>query len=221
MALFVNSAKSFTMVFTKSPKVPTCHITVHGSVLEQVNRFIYLGSLITSDGRAEHEIRRRISIAKATFTTMEKVLKSTQIELKIRIRVLKCYVWSTLLYCTETWTISSAMMKMLNAAEMWFFRRMLKIPWSDKVTNEEVLRRAHSEKALLNEIVRRQMKFFGHVIRKDEVENLVITGFIEGTRARGRQRETFLTYLNKMKETSPIELIRLARKRNEWRELTK
>ena len=96
--LHLNSAMSFSMVFSKSITTPTCHIDVHGNILEHVQSFIYLGSLFSSDARCEKEIRRRIGIAKSSFTSMNKVLTSRNIDMAVRIRVLKCYVWSTLLY---------------------------------------------------------------------------------------------------------------------------
>ena len=102
--LYLNSAKSFTMVFSKTSQIPTCNINVHGKILEQVHSFVYLGSQFTSDARCEKEIRRRIWIAKSAFT-------SRHIHMTVRIKVLRCYVWSTLLYGCETWTISVAMQK--------------------------------------------------------------------------------------------------------------
>ena len=99
--LHLNSAKSFSMMFSKLITTPTFHIDVHGNILEQVQSFIYLGSLIYSDARCEKEIRRQIGIAKSRFTSMNKVLTSRNIDMAVRIRVLKCYVWSTLLYSCE------------------------------------------------------------------------------------------------------------------------
>ena len=92
----------------------------------------------------------------------------------------------------------------LEATEMWFLRRMQRISYTEHVTNVEVLCRANTKRKLLCEMVNRQVKFFGHVMRKEEMENLVTTGYVEGKRARGRQRETYLTYLQKMKEKTPI-----------------
>ena len=151
--------------------------------------------MFTPDGRCVQAVRQRIGIAKSAFTSLDKVLKSRDIKLQLRIRVLKCYVWSTLLYGWETWTLTSDLMKQLEAAEIWFLRRMLRISYKDRVTNEEVLRRANVDRTLMKDIVNRQMKFFRYVIKKDELENVVVTGFIEGKRARGRQREPYLTYL--------------------------
>ena len=96
--LFLNSAKSFTMVFSKSEVGHTCKVTVYGNTLEQGDRFVFLGSLFTSDGRCEKDVRQRIAIAKSAFTSLEKVLKNRNINIQLRCRFLKCYVWSTLLY---------------------------------------------------------------------------------------------------------------------------
>ena len=218
--LFLNNAKSFTMVFSKSEVGHTCKITVHGNTIEQVNRFVYLGSLFTSDGRCEQDVQQRIAIAKSAFTSLEKVLKNRNINIQLRCRFLKCYVWSTLLYGSEAWTLSSKMLNKLEATEMWFLRRMQRISYTEHVTNVEVLHRANTKRKLLSEMVNRQVKFFGHVMRKEEMENLVTTGYVEGKRARGRQRETYLTYLQKMKEKTPIELIHLTRDRGVWSELS-
>ena len=97
---------------------------------------------------------------------------------------------------------------------------MQRISYTEHVTNVEVLRRANTKRKLLSEMVNRQVKFFGHVMRKEEMENLVNIGYVEGKRARGRQRETYLTYLQKMKEKMPIELIHLTRDRGVWSELS-
>ena len=86
-------------------------------ILEQVHSFVYLGSQFTSDARCEKEIRRRIGIAKSAFTSMNKVLTSRDIHMTVRIKVLRCYVWSTLLYGCETWTVSVAMQKKIDAFE--------------------------------------------------------------------------------------------------------
>ena len=98
---------------------------------------------------------------------------------------------------------------------------MLRISYKDRLTNEEVLRRANVDRTLIKDIVKRQIELFGHVIRKEELENLLVTGFIEGKRVRGRQRKTYLTYLQKMKGMTPIELIHLSNERDVWLQLSK
>ena len=217
--LFLNSAKSFTMVFTKSVVGHTCKITVHGNTLEQVNRFVYLGSLFTSDGRCEQDVQQRIAIAKSAFTSLDKVLKNRNINIQLRCRFLKCYVWSTLLYGSEAWTLSSKMLNKLEATEMWFLRRMQMISYTEHVTNVEVLRRANTKRKLLSEMVNRQENFlYTSCARKRwKLGNYRLCRRQETT---GRQRETYLTYLQKMKEKTPIELIHLTRDRGVWSELS-
>ena len=123
---------------------------------------------------------------------MERLLTSRNVDLGTRIRLLKCYVWSTLLYGCETWTVSKTMEARLEAAEMWFYRRMLKVSWVEKVSNTEVLRRAGVQQDLVLKIIHRQISFIGHVLRKGQLEEAALTGRIQGKRARGRQRGTLL-----------------------------
>ena len=176
--LYLNSARSFAMVFSKASQIPTCNINVHGKILEQVHSFVYLGSQFTSDARCEKKIRRRIGIAKSAFTFMSKVLTSRDINMTVRIKVPRCYM--DVRHGQFLWLCRTK----LEAFETWLYRRMLRISWKDMVTNEEVYRRMNIKQSLLVDSVRRQM-------RKEEMEHLVVTSFVDGKRARGRQRENF------------------------------
>ena len=100
--------------------------------------------------------------------------------MRTRIRVLQCYVHPVLMYGSEAWTITTDMKKRLDSCEMWFFRQMLKIKWTDRVSNENVLRRANVNHKVLSNIRIRQLKFLGHLLRKEGLENLSLTGKIEG-----------------------------------------
>ena len=138
-----------------------------------------------------------------------------------RVRILRCYVWSTLTYGCGAWTISRDLERRLEAAELWFYRRMLRIPWTARVTNVKVLRRAGVQRCLVQKIKRRQLQFLGHIVRAEELESDCILGRLEGTRARGRQRVTYmdiiLSYLDGGQTTGNV--IRLARKRRDWRSM--
>ena len=101
--LFLNIAKSYTMVFSKSSPMSTCQIKLHGKPMEQV--MVHLGSVFTSDGRCEKEVKRHIGIAKTAFTSMKKVLCGRTISILVRLRVLICNIWSTMQYGCETWTL--------------------------------------------------------------------------------------------------------------------
>ena len=113
-----------------------------------------------------------------------------------KLRLLKCYVRSTLLYGRESWTVSQRMKSQLEATEMWFLQRMLHIEWTDKVSNEEVLQRANTSRNLLKGIVNRQIQVVGDIARKSQLEAIALTGIIDGKRARARQRKTFIDWLS-------------------------
>ena len=88
------------------------------------------------------------------------------------------------------------MKSQLEATEMWFLQRTLRIAWTDKVSNEQILQRANTSRNLLKIIVNRQMRFVGHIMRKSQLKAIALTGMIEGKRARGRQRKTFIDWLS-------------------------
>ena len=103
---------------------------------------------------------------------------------------------------------------------MWFHRRMLHIYWKDHVTNDEVLRRGRTERKLMNRIRAGQMSFLGHIMRKHGLENIVVTGKIEGERSRGRPRLNFMKSLSQLLKISEVEIIERTRNREEWKTMT-
>ena len=125
------------------------------------------------------------------------------------------------MYGSESWTLSRGLINKLNAAEMWFYRRMLRISWTNRITNEEVLRRIGMQRTLVKEIRKRQLNFLGHILRKEKIEHLCLTGKIEGRRARGRQRKKYLdSILEDIGENlTANQLIQLARDRLRWRQV--
>ena len=120
-----------------------------------------------------------------------------------------------LLYGAESWTISRTIQDRLQAAEMWFLRRMLRISWTDRITNKVVLGRAGTSRQLIKTIIIRQIRFLGHVMRKELLEYLALTGKIEGRRSRGRQRLTYLRWLQRATGIPPLELIKRCKNREE------
>ena len=105
----VNAKKTKAMVISRNENKLKVHVKVYGTVVEQVGSFNYLGQTVTDDRRCVDEIKKRIGIAKTTFSKMKDVLKSTKIPLNMRKIILQCYVWSTLLYGAETWTITKVL----------------------------------------------------------------------------------------------------------------
>ena len=158
-------------------------------------------------------------MASSAFERLGSILKSRKLSLNTKIRVLNCYVLPILTYGCECWTITKELQKRIEATEMWFLRRMLRISWTEHITNEEVLRRTGSGRRLMKMIRKRQMEFLGHVMRKDGLENLMVTGKIEGRRSRGRQRKTYIRSLSEWTKKSQIELLRATRHRQRWRSM--
>ena len=161
LGLELNCKKTQIMVVTGKKEIPQCDIRVNGHILKQVNRYSYLGTVITSDGRCLEEIRTRIAIAKVAFCKMKNILTNKKISIETRKRVLKCYIEPVLLYGCEAWTMSRQAEKHLMAVEMWFLRKMQRIPWTDRKTNEQVLQETNEDRKLIRVIRRRQSKFLG------------------------------------------------------------
>ena len=139
LGLSLNVKKTYCMVISKRKETPRCHLKSTGVVIKQVEQFNYLGSMLTSDGRCETEIKRRIGIAKKSFKDLSNILANRKISFDTRKRILKSYVWSVLLYGCETWNISKNMEERLSSVEMWFYRRMLRVSWMDKLSNQTIL----------------------------------------------------------------------------------
>ena len=132
---------------------------------------------------------------------------------------MQCYVWSTLLYGAETWTISKRMEKKINAFEMWVYRRMLRIQWTAHTTNNEVLEMIKPKRRLMTTIKQRKMAYFGHIIRRNGVQKLILDGRHNGKRGRGRPRMQRSDNIEDWIEIGYVELVRKAQDRKEWKSM--
>ena len=185
VGLGLNAKKTVTMVISKKTETPTCKERLKNFILDQVESFKYLGAAIGCDGRNKREIRIRIAQAKNVFAQLSKILTNPRISFKTRKRLLDCHISPIMKYGSEAWTINNKAVNSINAAEMWCLRRMLKISYLDRVTNEEVLRRAGVRKNLCRNIRKTQATFFGHIMRRRGLEHMVTAGRIEGKQAEG------------------------------------
>jgi hypothetical protein len=116
-----------------------------------VGSFKYLGSFLTNDGRCACEIKCRIAMVKAAFNKKRTLFTNT-LDLKLRKKLVKCYIWSIASYGDETWTLRSVYQKHLESFQVWCWRRMEKISWTDHVRNEDVLFRVKEQRNILHEI---------------------------------------------------------------------
>jgi hypothetical protein len=134
----MNVEKTKLMRISRKP-LPV-KITIDQKQLENMETFKYLGSILTNDGRCTCEIKCRIAMAKCAFNKKRIPFTST-LDLELRKKLVKCYVWSIALYGAENWTLRAVYQKHLESFEMWYCRRMVKISWTDHVNNENVLLR--------------------------------------------------------------------------------
>ena len=171
--LAVFSYYSFSVLYcSQSPYEPSISITANNSKIEQVQHFNYLGYWLTSNAWCEKERKRHINLAKSSFNSMKNIFRDRKLSIHLKTRLLKCFVWSVLMHGCETWTLTAKIRKNIEAAEMWFYRRILHIPWTALQTNETVLQKMGHERKLLCCIEQRQIKFLGHAKRKGELEDL-------------------------------------------------
>ena len=124
-------------------------IKMDDNALKQVPKFKYLGSIFTEDGKNKEDIIRRIKEAKVMFNNKKKLLCLNNLSLEMKNKLIKQCIWSVALYGSETWTLGKNEERVINAFETWCWRRMLKIKWTDRITNDEVLQRAKEERLLL------------------------------------------------------------------------
>ena len=123
---------------------------------------------------------------------MRSILSNLKMPFKLRYRILNCYVIPIMMYGCENWILMKSDIKKLEAAEMWFLRRMQKISWKEKKSNEEIVKSTIGSRNLLAKVMQRQTSFFGHIMRKQGIEQVVTTCKIDGKRKRGRRPTQFL-----------------------------
>ena len=205
------------MVISKIEKQHNVAVKINNVTLEQVKSYVYLGHTITEDGRCEVEIKKRIGMAKNTFNKMKHFLTSKQINNKLKMRIIKCYVFSTLLYASETWTMNKQLEGRITAFEMWIYRRIGGISWKQKVTNIDVLKRLGMKKELLGEIKSRQARYFGHIKRHNTILKTVLEGRVDGTRAQGGQRYRWVDNIKRWTARRLSVCTTVARNRDNWR----
>jgi hypothetical protein len=189
----INVEKTKVMRISRQPA--PMKIMIDQKQLENVAYFDYLGSMITNDARCTREIKSRIAMAKAAFNK-KKNLFTSKLDLNLRKKLIKCYIWSIALYGAEMWTLRKIDQTYLESFEVWCWRRMEKISWTDHVRNEEVLHRVKEERNILHTIERRKANWIGHILRRNCLLKHVIEGKLEGRREmmgrRGRRREQLL-----------------------------
>ena len=209
------------MVSNKKQEMPKVNISFDGTTIEQVQKMVYLGSITTEDGESEVENKRRIEITRYAFSNMRAVLSSRNISINTRMRLTKCYVWSTLLYGAETWTITKTLTKRIDAFEMWTYRWMLRISWKEHKSNEAILNMMKTSPDINENHQKEEMWILGHFIRRpNSIQRLLLEARIDGKRARGRPGSMWMDNIKDWLNISYNECKRNAESREKWRSIT-
>ena len=160
-----------------------------GEIMETVTDFIFGGSKITADSDCSHEIKRHLLLGRKAMTNLDSILKSRDITLPTKVRLVKAMVFPVVGYGCESWTIKKAKHWRIDAFELWCWRRLLTVPWTTRRSNQSILKKISPEYALEGLMLKLKFQYFGHLMgRTDSFEKTLMLGKVEGRRRRGWQR---------------------------------
>ena len=159
---------------------------IDGEAVETVADFIFLGSKITADGDCSHEIKRRLLLGRKAMTNLDSILKDRDITLLTKVRLVKAMVFPVVMYGYESWTIKKAEHRRIDAFELWCWRRLLRVPWTARRSNQPILKEISPGCSLEGLMLKLKLQYFGHLMRRaDSLEKTLMLGKIEGRRRRG------------------------------------
>ena len=162
---------------------------IDGETMEIVTDFIFLGSKITADSDCSHEIKRCLLLRKKAMTNLDSRLKSRDITLPTKVHLVKAMVFLVVMYECESWTIKKVECQKIDAFELWCWRRLLRVPWTGRRSNQSILKEISPEYSLEGLMLKLKLQFFGHLMgRTDSFEKTLMLGKVEGGRRRGQQR---------------------------------
>ena len=166
---------------------------IDGEAVETVSDFIFLGSKITADGDCRHEIKRRLLLGRKVMTNLDSILKSRDMTLPTKVCLVKAMVFPVVLYSCESWTVKKAECRRVDAFELWCWKRLLRVPWTARRSNQSILKGISPGCSLEGLMLKLKLQYFSHVMRRvDSLEKALMLGGIGGRRRRGRQRMRWL-----------------------------
>ena len=163
--------------------------------------FILGGSKITADGDYSHEIKRRLLLGRKVMTNLDSILKSRDITLPTKVRLVKAMVFPVVMYGCESWNVKKAEHRKIDAFELWCWRRLLRVPWTAKRSNQSILKEISSGCSLEGLMLKLKLQYFGHFMQRvDSLEKILMLGGMRGRRRRGRQRMRWLDGITDSKD---------------------
>jgi len=208
-----------TKVMKVSDDQTPIQVTVGGEKVEEVDHFKYLGALFNCEARCDEEIRSRLLQGRERMGQLKRLWKSRSISTRLKAKLIQTLVWPIITYGAESWTLKQENRDNIEAFEMWCYRRVLRISYTEHVSNEEVLRRMNQSRQLLGRVKKRKLAYFGHVTRHPSLEKDIMLGMMPGTRRQGGQRRQFLDDITDWAGMRLPEVVTLAAERKEYRSL--
>ena len=154
--------------------------------METVSNFIFLGSKITTDGDCSHEIKRQLLFGRKAMSNLDSILKSRDITLPTKVCLVKAMVFPVVMYGCDSLTIMKAECQRIDAFELWFWRRLLTVPWTARRSNQSILKEMNPKYSLEGLMLKLKLQYFGHLMqRTDSFGKTLFLGKIECRRRRG------------------------------------
>src|SRR5574338_241606 len=158
---------------------------IDGETVETVSDFIFGGSKITADGYCSHEIKRRLLLGRKVMTNLDSILKSRDITLSTKVHLVKAMVFKVVMYGCESWTVKKAERRRIDAFELCCWRRLLRVPWTSRRSNQSILKEISPGCSLEGLMLKLKLQYFGHLMgRADSFEKILMMGKIGGRRRR-------------------------------------